>query len=203
MTTRERILDTAEALFAERGFHPTSIRDITQAAGANVAAVHYHFGSKEQLLRAVTDRIVQPLNDRRLELLGQIRSEPEPPSIEAVLEAFVRPDIETMQALGDRQPTMARFLGRTYSEGTSWIQDMAMAQFAPIGATFQPYIAAALPHLDGNEIGWRLRQIVAVVLNLFATYPDEGLNDAEVEATVTRLVTFLAPAMSAPMPVGR
>jgi AcrR family transcriptional regulator len=203
MTTRARLLDTAEELFAEKGFHATSIRDITDAADANVAAIHYHFGSKEQLLRAVTDRIVEPLNQRRLALLADVQSSAEPPSIESVLEAFLRPDIETMVILGDRQPTMARFLGRTYSEGASWIQEMATAQFAPIGAAFQPVIAATLPHLAVHEIGWRLRQIVAVVLNLFTTYPDEGLSEADAEATIERLVTFLAPAMSAPMPAGR
>ena len=68
-TTRYRILDTAESLFAEQGFSATSLRNITTAAGVNLAAVNYHFRSKEGLIEAVFARRVAPLNAERLELL--------------------------------------------------------------------------------------------------------------------------------------
>jgi AcrR family transcriptional regulator len=201
--TRTRILDAAEALFAERGFDATTVRDITEAANANVAAVNYHFGSKEALLRAVTDRVVGPLNARRRELLAELERRGDAPPVAAVLEAFIRPDIETMQRVDSGLPTMARFLGRTYAEPTPWIQEMALDQFGAIGEEFGRLFAAALPHLDQEEVSWRMRHVVAVVLNLFATYPVEGLDDEQAEATVARVVTFLTPAMAAQMPPGR
>ena len=64
--TKTRILETAESLFARHGYAATSLRDITEAAGANVAAVNYHFGSKEALLVAVLDRTVGPIGPRRI-----------------------------------------------------------------------------------------------------------------------------------------
>src|SRR6056297_1114628 len=67
--TRERILDAAEFLFGERGFESVSLRDITGRAGANVAAVNYHFGSKEKLVDAVVVRHAVPINDGRMRLL--------------------------------------------------------------------------------------------------------------------------------------
>ena len=59
--TRTRILDAAEHLFAERGFNGTSVRAITDLAGANLAAVGYHFGSKAELLAAVIRRVTEPI----------------------------------------------------------------------------------------------------------------------------------------------
>src|SRR5918996_5614170 len=80
-STRERILDAAEQRFADEGFAGTSLRKITALAGVNVAAVNYHFGSKEELLRAVLSRIVEPVNRERLELLrrGGGGAPPPPP----------------------------------------------------------------------------------------------------------------------------
>ena len=69
--TRERVLRSAETLFAERGFEIVSLRDITGAADANVAAVNYHFGSKEKLIDAVIERHVVPINEERMELLNR------------------------------------------------------------------------------------------------------------------------------------
>ncbi len=73
--TKLRILDAAEALFMERGFEATSLRAITAAAGVNLAAVNYHFGSKEELFQAVLTRRLDPMNQLRLELLTRLESQ--------------------------------------------------------------------------------------------------------------------------------
>ena len=69
MNTKDRILDTAERLFARDGFEATSLRSITAEAGVNLAAINYHFQSKEALVQAVIGRRMGPMNDRRLALL--------------------------------------------------------------------------------------------------------------------------------------
>jgi AcrR family transcriptional regulator len=93
VATKERILDAAEHLFAKRGFHGVSIRDITTAAGVDVAMSNYHFGPKQNLLAAVITRRAQVLNDARLHLLDEARraAAPKPPSTEAVINAFTYP----------------------------------------------------------------------------------------------------------------
>ena len=94
--TKTRILDAAEKLFGEKGFDGTSLRDITTEADVNLAAVNYHFQSKDALVRAVIARRVVPVNQRRLELLDACEQAAGagPLPIEAVLDAFIRPVLE-------------------------------------------------------------------------------------------------------------
>ena len=80
VATKDRILDAAEALFMEHGFEATSLRSITAAAAVNLAAVNYHFGSKEELFQAVLTRRLDPMNQERLDLLTALEREPSPRS---------------------------------------------------------------------------------------------------------------------------
>ena len=200
--TKTEILDAAERLFAEKGFDGTAIREITRAANVNVAAIHYHYGSKEEVLRGVTDRVVGPLNNRRFELLDRALddAQPYPLSIEAILDAFIRPDIETLQKLHKRGPTVAHFLGRTYMDPTPWIQQMAQEQFAEAQTRFFPVLTAALQHLTVEEIAWRMYRVAAVLIHLFATWPDDGLTETQADDTLAHLIRFLASALQAPAP---
>src|SRR5215475_7182897 len=95
-TTKDRILDAAEKLFAMNGFEATSLRQITAEAGVNLAAVNYHFQSKEALLGAVFSRRVVPVNRRRIELLNALEAAAgaEGPALDSILEALFRPVIE-------------------------------------------------------------------------------------------------------------
>src|SRR5213080_4689568 len=91
--TKERILDSAESLFMEHGFEATSLRSITAAAAVNLAAVNYHFGSKEELFQAVLTRRLDPMNHDRLTLLTRLEAEaaPRPLSCEKILGAMFIP----------------------------------------------------------------------------------------------------------------
>jgi AcrR family transcriptional regulator len=112
--TREKILDAAERHFAGHGFAGTSLRAVIREAGVNLAAVHYHFGTKEDLLRAVLDRVVVPVNRERLERLGrlEVSSGDEPLTVEGILEAFLAPGLRSIRDLGERGVIITRFLGR-------------------------------------------------------------------------------------------
>ena len=92
-SAQERILDAAEQLFARRGFYGVSVRNITQAAGVDVALVNYHFGAKRALFTAVFERRAELLNVERLALLEEVRRAymPSPPPVEAIVSAFTRP----------------------------------------------------------------------------------------------------------------
>jgi AcrR family transcriptional regulator len=198
--TTTAILDAAEQLFAAHGYDATSIREITRHAGVNVAAVHYHFGDKPAVLRAVTSRVVDPLNARRFRLLelAEATAAPDPPPLAAVMNAFVRPDIDVLLELHQRGPTVAHFLGRIYSDPTPWVRQMTAEQFAEAEQRFFPVIAAALPHLSPEELGWRMRRFAAVLVHTFATWPSDGMDDATADLTVRRLVNFAVPALRAP-----
>jgi AcrR family transcriptional regulator len=197
--TTTAILDTAERLFAEKGYDAVSVREITREAGVNVAAIHYHFGSKEEVLRGVTDRVVTAINERRIELLAELLATTGEPSVEQVLEAFVRPDIEMLQALHERGPTVARFLGRMYLDQTPWIQEMAATQFGTASAAFFPVIARAVGDFDEEIVAIRMRRIGVVIAHTFATWPTDGLSEQAAVELLGELVSFCAAAVSAPM----
>lgn len=91
--TRERLLDAAERLFADRGLDAVSVRDVTDAAGANSAAVHYHFGSKQGLATAVLERRMEQLIHRRDELLTELEAQRRP-NLRDVVRATVLPTAE-------------------------------------------------------------------------------------------------------------
>src|SRR5271157_3074866 len=91
--TRLKILDTAERLFGEEGYQPVSLRHITAAAGVNLASIHYHFGSKEELLDALIERRATPVNEERMESLRRLKQAagPKPIALEDLLGAFLIP----------------------------------------------------------------------------------------------------------------
>jgi AcrR family transcriptional regulator len=91
--TRRRILTVAERLFAQRGLDAVSVRDITEAAKANTAAIHYHFGSKRKLVVAILERRAGELAERRGVLLDKIESDSRP-ELRDVIEAMVLPAAE-------------------------------------------------------------------------------------------------------------
>ena len=70
--TKQTILDAAEDLFAEQGYAATSLRQLTGKARVNLAAVHYHFGSKEDLAKAVLARRIEPINVERIARLDAL-----------------------------------------------------------------------------------------------------------------------------------
>jgi AcrR family transcriptional regulator len=201
--TKERILDTAERLFAAHGFAGTSLRAITREAGVNLAAVHYHYGTKEDLLRAVLSRIVVPVNRERLEMLEQADAREDLPTVEGILEAYLAPGLRAVQDLGERGIVITRFLGRSYTEPTELVQALVREQFEDVGRRFTEALGRALPNLPEAELYWRFKLVVGVMTHIQA---DAGRSDAyaedlsDVEGTVRRLVAFLAAGLRAPVP---
>src|SRR5688500_13800412 len=173
--TKERLLNAAERLFAARGFAGTSLREVTASAGVNVAAIHYHFGSKEELLRAVLSRIVEPVNRERLEMLNQAvaAAAPAPASVEAILEAFLAPDLRIIRDLGERGAVITRFMGRSYTEPSELVRRMIQEQFGELGSRFHQALCRAVPDVPPDELFWRLMAVVAVITNMLAVQRDE------------------------------
>jgi AcrR family transcriptional regulator len=203
--TRERILDAAERLFAAHGFAGTSLRAVTREAEVNLAAVHYHFGTKEDLLRAVLDRVVVPVNRERLERLGQLEagSGDEPLPVEGILEAFLAPTLRSIRDLGERGVIITRFLGRSYTEPSELVQALAREQYGEVGQRFTEALGRALPHLPEAELHRRFKLVVGVLTYILADAGRTGeyADDlSDVDGMVGRLVAFLAAGLRAPVP---
>ena len=163
--TKERLLDAAELLFAERGFDGVSIRDLCSAAEVNVAAVNYHFQGKENLYTAVLSRRVQPIRERMLAALTQVSADNMgSPDLETLIRTFVstylqdalvRPDGDTFLRLMARQIHDPRYGGETF------FRELVV----PIHRAFAAALAESNPDLNPAHILWIIASIVGQVIH--------------------------------------
>lgn len=202
--TKERILDAAERLFAARGISGTSLRAVTRAAGVNLAAVHYHFGSKEALCQAVLARRIHPLNLERLERLKEIEAQAKDrPSVEAIVEAFIAPVLRLKHELGERGAVWSTLMGRLYSEPVELVAPLLRAQFEELGRRFLAALCRALPELPPNEVFQRFQLSVGVLahtlsnLQRIEVLPEYAAAERDDE-TLARLCRFVNAGMRAP-----
>jgi AcrR family transcriptional regulator len=196
--TQARILDAAERLYSERGVAGTSLRAVTAAAGVNVAAVHYHFGSKEGLTRALVLRAARVVNDERERLLAKAEAEsaPEPPGVEAVLDAFLRPPLASF--LENRSNAMASYL---VHEPAEHIGPLIAESMGGVARRFLAAAGRALPEQKPGLLVERWQLVVAAVLHVLSgrfgrdplRLPDYGL-----ESLLRALIQPLAAALRAP-----
>lgn len=160
-STRERILGAAETLFARHGFAGASLRQVTAAAEVNLAAVNYHFGSKESLIEEVFRRRLDELSHQRLAALAQVKTDPAH-TVEDVLAAFIRPALEqSMDNSGGA--AFVRVLARAYAEHDERLRSFLSDNYGYVLREFAGAFTPLLPHLEKHELYWRL-DIVAGAL---------------------------------------
>lgn len=165
--TRERILHAAEGLFAEHGFETVSLRDITGAAEANVAAVNYHFGSKDNLIDAVVERHVIPINEERLELLDRFeeRYGEEPVPVEEILRAFLLPMLSRIESGAMSEGLFCKFMGRVMGERSYRLPESVEPVFRHTAARFSHSLRRALPEFTEAQALWRMHFSFGVMSN--------------------------------------
>ena len=202
--TKDRILDVAEGLFGDHGYAATSLRTVTSQAGVNLAAVHYHFGSKIGLFEAVFHRRVDAVNVERLERLDALEAAGDgPPELEDLLEAFLAPAFCQAAAEDPTFPRFLRFLGRVMSETGEHVQAMR-GVFRSVQLRFFPAFQRSLPHLTEADVFWRIHFLVGAMCNLMSdptriSVLSEGRCDgADPRQTVRQLIGFAAGGLRAP-----
>ncbi len=205
--TKTRILDAAEQLFMEHGFEATSLRQLTAAAGVNLAAVHYHFGSKEELFQAVLTRRLDPMNQRRIELLEKMKRENagRPLPCEKILSAMLVPALALAHDEKRGGKNFLRLVGRAYADPAPFIRRFLSAQYAEMIGRYKEAFHAALPHLSRQELTWRLHFVMGALsytlagtdaLKLFAQVAPAEKDDDEL--LIRRLAPFLVAGLKAP-----
>ncbi len=207
--TKERILDAAERLFAEQGFSGTSMRAITTAAGANLAAVNYHFGSKESLIDAVFSRRIRPINEERIQWLDRLEADGEP-SVEQIVEAFLAPPLRVSQdpVEGESLLHVAQMIGHATSRPDVRIKEMLIHQFDTIIERFTRALSRQLPDVDHAQLLWRFLFMIGAMAHTMAISKDikeytQGLCDPnDVDGLIHAMVPFVSAGFRAPVPVG-
>ena len=199
MATKERILDTAERLIATQGFAGTSLRQIIGEAEVNLAAVHYHFGSKQDLLDEVILRKASAVNAERLALLKHFEEEAgaRPVTVEKVLTAFFEPMIK----VGGRNPQFVKLMGRLHGEGL--LPGLVEKHFSSTLARFVTALHRAMPKLPEGELFWRMQFMFGAMSqavcgwDMFPSGIDVRKDAANFGLVMRRLMVFLCAGFQA------
>lgn len=161
--TKDRLLDAAEELFASQGIAATSVRDITNQAGANVSAVSFHFGGKDMLTKAVFLRRLEPLTRERMtRLLALQEAHTAPFPLDALLDAFIDP-LTQMAASGAGERRFLQLFARTLTDPAEAIGEIFSTELSPYAGAFFDAFAKSLPHLSPAEVANRLSFIIGAL----------------------------------------
>jgi AcrR family transcriptional regulator len=202
--TRDRLLDEAEKLFAQHGFDGVSVRDITKAAGVDVALANYHFGSKDKFFDAVFQRRAEAMNARRIVLLDDAveRYAPEPPPLEDVIGAFTWPVAEVMIEGGDGGRAYGRLVAQV--NNSPKFARMAMTRyFDPVVKRFMEVLRTILPNCREEELYWSYHFLSgALTLSMAETGRLDMLSDGhcrsdDLKAIFARMAPFCAAGFRA------
>jgi len=205
--TKDRILDVAEEIFAEKGYSATSMRTITSRANVNLAAVNYHFGSKAQLYQSVFQRRVEPMNRKRIEMLEALEAEADgaPLELEAILRAFVEPALRASQTPDKGGAKFIRLLGRTHAEPGPEVHDFLPLLYQEVKDRYRSALARTLPELSQEELSWRVHFVIGTIaFTLAGTDALEMIEScrfcdpADIEGIIQRLIPFLKGGLTAP-----
>jgi len=197
-STKDRILGAAEELFAQRGFDGASLRRVTAAAGVNLAAVNYHFGSKEKLVEHVLRRRLDALNARRLDALILIEGRADT-TLERVLDAYIRPALELSHDAGGA--LFMRMLARAFAEHDGRLREFLSQSYGHVMRRFAAEFARLLPHLDKVELYWRLDLVTGALTLAMSGFgmiqrPEDLSEQAYQEQTARHLIRFAAAGLS-------
>ncbi len=204
--TAARILDAAEALFADRGFSETSLRSITTRAGVNLAAVNYHFGSKTELIQAVFERFLTPFCHKlNREMDALMASHPNGPPLESLLEVLARTMLTGVQESGhhNKLSVFMRLLGAAYTQAQGHMRRFLRENYDDTYRRVVVMIHQTTPHVSPNELFWRIHFAVGAAVftmgsieTLRAMAKNDTHQDNAIEEVVHKLVPFLSNALS-------
>lgn len=206
--TVTRILDTAEVLFAERGFAETSLRNITSKAKVNLAAVNYHFGSKKSLIQAVFARYLDPFTERFHAALDTLEEayQGRPIPLEELLETMARCVLE-VPAERNSLKVFMKLLGLAYSQAQGHLRRYIQEHYGSVFTRFAALVRQATPELPDAERFWRLHFMLGTVI--FTLSGLDALRDiaekdysehVSVRDLVRRLRPVVVAGMNAPLP---
>lgn len=198
-----RLLDAAEQLFADRGFESVSVRDVTQLAKANVAAVNYHFGSRDGLVAMVVTRYITPVNEERLLRLDALERKWSGKSVplEEIIDAFVRPVVGTVRKSELSERLFCKLVGRIFALQGGGGPVAVEEQMKISIVRFSRALGKALPTVSQEELVWRLHFLTGSLIHLLmnqemlARLSNGVSGEPTMEVTLLRFIRFAAAGL--------
>lgn len=213
ISTRDRILNAAERLFMRHGFDGASMRQITADAEVNLAAVNYHFGSKEALIQEVFKRRLDQLNEERLRALDALEAAAggKPVKPAKIVDAFFGTLLRVAKEDASGGPTFLKLLGRTLTEPSEFIRAFLSHEYEHVLNRYKAALFKALPGVPKKEILWRFHFMLGATsyaiagtdsLKLVTQWTQEDDHDIEmdIDALNSRLMSFLIGGLRSPLP---
>lgn len=205
MSTKNKILDAAEQLFADKGFNGTSLREITSLAEVNLAAVNYHFGSKKELIKAVMSRYMNELSPK-LEAALQRECDKEAPTLIEVFTAFVEPLLALNEFRENGTSNFLQLLGRGYTDSQGFLRWFLTTQYPNVIANFTEAVHRAYPELTAEEMFWRLHFTMGTIV--FTMSSSDALldiaksdfdEDTDIAGVIRHVIPYVAAGVGAPL----
>ena len=210
--TRERILDAAERLFMAHGYEGTSMRQITGDASVNLAAVNYHFGSKESLMQEVFRRRLDWLNDERMRVLDELERTAEGKALKPsqIVDGFFGTLLRMAEDEQRGGMVFLRLLGRTLTDPSEFIRTFLAHEYAAVVDRYKEALFKALPDVPKAEIVWRFHFMLGATsyaiagtdaLRLVTDWQIEAEDSTDrLDRLLPRLMSFLLGGLRAPLP---
>lgn len=201
--SRQKLLASAEKLFAERGFNGVSVRDVAGAAGVNSALVAYYFGNKCGLLSAVYLRHCKPLNQERMRLLREYNRAPGGPALEQILEAFLRPALAISPG-SDGQSEFTRLRAILSGENSTLLEEVIKENFDRPAQLFIDALAHCLTHLRREDVFWRFHFMLGTLYHTgthafrLRSLSGGSCDPCGAEDCLRQLIPFLAAGFRSP-----
>lgn len=203
ITTQEKILNAAEALFAEQGFEQTSLRQITTEAHVNLASVNYHFGSKKALIQAVMARYLEVFMPKLAEQLNALAARGAFTTRD-VFDCFREPLAELRHVRKHGPTLFLSLLGFAYAEIQGHLRRYTMEHFGEVMALLLDTLHQANPQLSPVDMFWRLHFVLGATV--FAQVSGPALREiaaadfgeaVAADQVIDRLIPFLAGGLDA------
>lgn len=200
--TVERILDTAEALFADKGFAETSLRLITSKAGVNLAAVNYHFGSKKALIQAVFARFLEPFCQALEQELEQLEKSGQQPGLESLLELLLEQTLRMEPRNRSDLSTFMRLVGLSFSQSQGHLRRYLNEKHGDVFRRYVAFLHRAAPEMSPLELFWRLHFMIGAVafsMSGIRALKDMAQTDFHVKTSTEQIMRMMVPFLAAGM----
>lgn len=198
-STKEKILDVAEGLFAEYGFNDTSLRTITSKAGVNLASVNYHFGDKKTLVRAVLNRYLEAFMPEMKQSLERL-NERDDYDMAEVFEALRAP----LRSLSELRSRFMLLIGRGYTDVQGHLRWFITNRYNDVLTLFTDSVLKANPNLTRETLFWRLHFTLGTCVFTMASsqaLAEIAENDfgskVDPKSVVDQLIPYLAAGVAA------
>jgi AcrR family transcriptional regulator len=209
--TRAEVIKVAARLFAERGLDAVSVRDIVSAAGANLGAVNYHFGSKENLIHEIYDLLLTPVQRERVVILDSVEAAADGASLDLdqVLVALIGPAVRATfepQGLGIYLP---RLMAQAYAVPRPFLDDSIAAESDAVALRFIRAFARAVPDVPDEQMYWRYFFVIGCVVqvtsdmlgnNRLKRLSGNRVNELDPDRVIDCILTFCREGLRAPAP---